>query len=129
MKQIRLLCIAACCLGLSACQKEAEVNPNDASYFEGIAKQQAKITAISERWKINRDISDFLLLKDSIQKGMKPQYVRNILGDPISISSVENGQEFWLYVKANAEKEQYYIWTLVFSTDKAVVGWEKKGIE
>jgi hypothetical protein len=40
--RIALLCIVTCC-GLSACQKKAEVGPNDAVYFEEMAKQQAKL--------------------------------------------------------------------------------------
>ena len=129
MRTIELLCLAACCFGFSACQKQVEVAPNDASYFEETAKQQAKVAAISERWKKDRDIDDFLLLKDSIQKGMQPEYVRKVLGDPLSISSVDDGREFWLYVKADAEKEQYFIWTLLLSPEKTVVGWKMKGIE
>jgi hypothetical protein len=129
MNRFELLCIAACCFGLSACQKKAEVSPNDASYFEETARQQAELATISERWKKDRDIADFLLLKDSIQKGMKPEYVRQLLGDPLSISSVDDGREFWLYVKADAGMKQYYIWTLLFDPEKTVIDWKKKGIE
>ena len=43
MRKIELFCLAACCIGFSACQKQAEVGPNDASYFEETAKQQAKV--------------------------------------------------------------------------------------
>lgn len=43
MRKTELLCLAACCFGFSACQKQAEVGPNDASYFEATAKQQAKV--------------------------------------------------------------------------------------
>lgn len=129
MRRSVLLCLAVCCCGLSACQKQVEIGPNDASYFEETAKQQAKLEVVSERWKKNHDIADFIILKDSIQKGMKPEYVRKVLGDPLSISSVDDGRDFWLYVKADAEKEQYYIWTLLLSPEKTVVGWKMKGIE
>lgn len=129
MRNIGLLCIAACYVGLSSCQKKAEVGPNDVGYFREMAKQQAKLEVVSERWKKNRDVADFMILKDSIQKGMKPEYVRKVVGDPLSISSVDDGREFWLYLKADAKKEQYYIWTLLLSPEKTVVGWKMKGIE
>jgi endo-1,4-beta-D-glucanase Y len=128
MRIIELLCLAACCFGLSACQKQVEVSPNDASYFEETAKQQAKVVAISERWKKDRDIADFLLLKDSIQKGMKPEYVRQMLGDPVSKSSSDDGREFWLYVKIDPNRRPQHAWTLVFSPDKTVLEWKQKGM-
>lgn len=125
-----LITIAACCCVVTVgCRKNQEPKPDDASHFEETAGQQARIVAISELWKKNHEVSDFLLLKDSIQEGTKPEYVRQILGDPISSSSGDDGREFWLYVKANAKEEQYYIWTLIFSPKKTVVGWNKKGIE
>jgi hypothetical protein len=43
MRRLELLCLAACCIGFSGCQKQAEVGPDDASYFEETAKQQAKV--------------------------------------------------------------------------------------
>jgi hypothetical protein len=128
MRTIELLCVAACCLGLSACQKQVEVVPNDASYFEETAKHQAKVAARSVRWKKDQNIDDFLLLKDSIQKGMKPEFVRQVLGDPLSISSVDDGREFWLYVKIDPGKKQHYAWTLVFGPDKTVLEWKQKGM-
>ena len=80
MKTVPFVLILACCLCLPACQKKAEVNPDDSGYFEEQEKQHAEMRKVSVRWKQTHDVADFLSLKQWIQKGAIPKFVKEVLG-------------------------------------------------
>jgi hypothetical protein len=122
MKTVMFVLMTACCLCLPACQKKPEVGPNDSSYFEEVEKQHAELRKVSAHWKQTHDVADFLFLKQWVQKGGIPRFVKEILGDPLHVSKLANGGEAWLYVKSDADKKQYESWSVVFDGEQKVTG-------
>jgi hypothetical protein len=128
MARMILICMTACCLFLSACGKEPEVGPNDSGYFEETAKQQAEMRKVSTRWQQTHDVADFAFLKGWIQKGAISQFVEEVLGEPLHVSKLANGGEAWVYIRSDADKQQFESWSVVFDKDRKVTGVVSKPI-
>ncbi len=91
---------------------------------------QIDYSEISANWKTNRAIEDFRVLKDALLKpGVDSDVVVDILGDPYSRSALHDGESYWLYVKVDVDKKQYYAWSCVVSEDGKVIKWYQKGME
>ena len=87
------------------------------------------LSVVSDRWKTDRNVADFLVLKDTLLgPGTDSEIVVDVLGEPYSRSEYHEGVSFWAYVKCDAAKKQYYAWSCVIGADGKVVRWHKKGI-
>lgn len=86
------------------------------------------IELVSKRWKKYRKIEDFHYLKDNCLKpGVSSSLVLKLLGEPLH-KSVYKSTHFWLYVKCDVSKNQYYAWSCLVDESGKLSSWKQKGI-
>ncbi|NQT90055.1 MAG: hypothetical protein HQ558_02255 [Candidatus Omnitrophica bacterium] len=89
----------------------------------------AKVDEISERWKKEKNVEDFIWLKDNcLKKGMSTEEARRLLGKPLNIYMYDSKQR-WLYIKCDTSKNQFYAWSIIFDSKKKLKEIYRKGIE
>ncbi len=93
-------------LVLASCGKRTEPITKEATALNPAAIQQAKLKELSERWKKERNIEDFIYLKDTwVTVGSSGQVAKEVLGEPLTAHRAEDGTEYWTYV--DLEKQCY----------------------
>ena len=116
-------------IGMTTGCSQNPATPKVSAEIEKSGRQQESMRDISERWQKDRDIADFLILKDRwIKPGCAAKFAKEVLGEPLSTHQAEDGTQFWLYVKCDAERKQFYSWTLLIDGGGKVTGWHSKGI-
>lgn len=114
---------------VDSCGKRNEQMPKSISVNEDSAVLDANTKDVSERWKKDRGIDDFIYLKDNwVRVGCNEQIAKDLLGEPLSFYRSEDGIQSWFYVRCDAEKKQFYSWTLCLDAKGKVTRWHCKGI-
>mgnify|MGYP006419287061 FL=1 len=112
----------------SSCSRQPEAMPNDSTEILGAEREQ-RMADVSGRWKKEKRIDDFHFLKDNwIKPGCTVDFAKEVLGEPLNTHQAEDGSQFWMYVKCDAEKKQFHSWTLLLDSGGKVTGWRSKGI-
>ena len=124
-----MLSVGLLLLAAASCKKERALIPDDKAYFEDIARRHAEMEKVSERWKREHNLADFMVLKDSIGRGTRPVWVTKVLGEPLRVTKLADGGESWLYVKADPQRGQNESWTVVFDAEQEATGVFSKPIE
>ena len=84
----------------------------------------------SNNWQNNKESSDLKWLLDSaITKGMTIDSVKNLLGEPLEVTSIPNGGYYLCYLKIDQIQKQYYTGGVVFDENNVVLRTHWKGIE
>jgi hypothetical protein len=116
-------------IGLTTGCSQTPATQKGSAEIEKSVRQPESIRELSKRWQNDRNIADFLILKDRwIKPGCLAKFAKEVLGEPLSTHQAEDGTQFWLFVKCDAERKQFYSWTLLIDGDGKVTGWHSKGI-
>jgi len=116
-------------LVLASCGKRTETTTKETVVLKPDSIQQAKLKEVSERWKKERNIEDFIYLKDTwVTVGSPGQVAKAVLGEPLTAHRAEDGKEYWMFVRCDFEKKQFESWSLLLDVEGKVARWDSKGI-
>lgn len=85
-------------------------------------KLTGAIRGMSDRWKATRSFSEFPALSDLVKANVSPEFVKDVLGEPLEIGS-HGGKKSWLYVRGSETQANEFDWWLTFNSDGATAGW------
>ena len=129
MHAYSIMALVLIAIGMTTGCSQNSATPKVSAGIANSGRQPESMREVSERWQKDRNIADFLILKDRwIKQGCTAKFAKEVLGEPLSTHQAEDGNQFWLFVKCDAERKQFYSWTLLIDGDGKVTGWHSKGI-
>lgn len=118
MKQLFLATSMLLIMAVVSCNQKsvvsgAEDNSNNTT-------NNTDIQLVSERWKIERRISDFHILRAELPPGVTSKRVIDLLGEPIGHTQ-DDGKEYYEYIQGF--KDNATGWGAVISSEGKLISW------